>query len=264
MYSFHTDKPWYFEMQYKNAKEFVIPFIEKKQVIGEGVHVLEVGCAEGGVLKAFLDKGCTGVGVELEDGRIQLAGEFLANEVNTGKVRLINKNIYDPSFETEFKNQFDVIILKDVIEHIPEQDKILVAFKKFLKPRGKIFFGFPPWHMPFGGHQQLCKSFLSKIPYIHLLPMGFYKKILGFFNEYVPAFVEIKETGISTHRFERIVSDTGYHISLNTHYLTNPIYKFKFGFKPLKQIGIIKSIPHLRDFFTTCVYYLIENKEVTN
>ena len=26
MYEFHTNKPWYFEMQYKNAKEFVIPF----------------------------------------------------------------------------------------------------------------------------------------------------------------------------------------------------------------------------------------------
>ena len=29
MYEFHTNKPWYFEMQYKNAKEFVIPFIEE-------------------------------------------------------------------------------------------------------------------------------------------------------------------------------------------------------------------------------------------
>jgi len=92
--------------------------------------------------------------------------------------------------------------------------------------------------------------------------MGIYKRILTFFKEYVPAFVEIKETGISTNRFERIVKETGYQVILDTHFLINPIYKFKFGLTPFKQIGLIKAIPHLRDFLTTCVYYLIEQKEL--
>jgi 2-polyprenyl-3-methyl-5-hydroxy-6-metoxy-1,4-benzoquinol methylase len=261
MYEFHSNKPWYFDMQYKNAGAYVIPFIEKHFKVGEGVHVLEVGCAEGGVMKAFLDKGCTGVGVELEEGRLQLAETFLAKEVATGTVKLINKNIYDPTFEAAFNHTFDLIILKDVIEHIPHQEKIILAFKKFLKPGGNIFFGFPPWQMPYGGHQQLCKSFLSKIPYFHLLPMGIYKWILRYFNEFVPAFVEIKETGISTTRFERIVRETGYEIKRSTYFLLNPIYQFKFGLKPIEQFGIIKAIPSIRDFFTTCVYYLIAIKE---
>ena len=261
MYEFHSNKPWYFEMQYKNARDFVLPFIRQRCLLDSKTHVLEVGCAEGGVLKAFIEQGSTGVGVELEEGRLILAEQFLEKELSNGSVRLINKNIYDPSFASAFKNQFDLIILKDVIEHIPNQEKILGEFKKFLKPGGKIFFGFPPWNMPFGGHQQLCKSFLSKVPYFHLLPMGIYRRILSYFKEYVPAFVEIKETGISTSRFERIVEETGYQIILDTHFLINPIYKFKFGWTPLRQIGFIKAIPHLRDFVTTCVYYLIELKQ---
>jgi hypothetical protein len=91
--------------------------------------------------------------------------------------------------------------------------------------------------------------------------MGIYKWILRYFNEFVPAFVEIKETGISTTRFERIVRETGYEIKRSTYFLLNPIYQFKFGLKPIEQFGIIKAIPSIRDFFTTCVYYLIAIKE---
>ena len=82
MYEFHINKPWYFEMQLKNARDFVIPFIEKRFPINNNTHVLEVGCAEGGVLKAFLGRGCTGVGVELEEGRLILAEQFLKTELS--------------------------------------------------------------------------------------------------------------------------------------------------------------------------------------
>ena len=50
--------------------------------------------------------------------------------------------------------QFDLILLKDVIEHIPDQERVIPYLKEFLKPGGRVFFGFPPWYMPHGGHQQ--------------------------------------------------------------------------------------------------------------
>ena len=74
------------------------------------------------------------------------------------KVEFLCQNIYEDAFLSRFKNQFDVIILKDVIEHVPEQEKFVPYLKNFLKPGGQIFFGFPPWYMPFGGHQQVCKN----------------------------------------------------------------------------------------------------------
>ena len=55
--------------------------------------------------------------------------------VDAGLARFIAKNIYDVDFEKDFANQFDVIILKDSIEHIPEQEKIIAQLKKYLAKR---------------------------------------------------------------------------------------------------------------------------------
>jgi hypothetical protein len=115
--------------------------------------------------------------------------------------------------------------------------------------------------MPFGGHQQVClKKISSVLPYYHLLPTFIYKMLLKLFGEpksKIDELIEIKETGISIERFERIVKKSGYSIKNKTHFLFNPIYKYKFGLNPRKQLGIITHLPYLRNFLTTCVYYTI-------
>ena len=160
--------------------------------------------------------------------------------------------------ENDIGGKVDIIILKDVIEHIHDQEKLLKELHQFLNPKGVIYFGFPPWQMPFGGHQQMCKSkFLSRFPYVHLLPFGVYEWLLKKFDENSDGLVEIKETGISIERFERIVKRTNYKTIHNIHYFINPIYTYKFGLKPLKQFFLFRYIPYVRNYITTCVYYLI-------
>ena len=70
--------------------------------------------------------------------------------------------------------------------------------------------------------------------------------------------MEIRDTGISIERFEKICKRKGYQLVHNRHYLINPIYEWKFGWKPKTQGSLIKAIPYIRDFFTTCVYYIIK------
>lgn len=260
MFEFHTDRKIYFKIQALNAAEYVIPFIEKVFPIQPGMRVLEIGCGEGGVLKAFINKGCKGVGVELDAPRIEDAKKFMAVEIKNGEVIFITKDIYVIDVNTEFDGPFDIIVLKDVIEHIHDQAKLIGWMKHFLTPGGVIFFGFPPWYMPFGGHQQMCRSKISKLPYIHLLPRGVYKWILKKKKEPVEELMEIRDTGISIERFEKICKTEGYKILHKKHYLLNPIYKWKFGWKPVSQGVIIRAIPFVRNFFTTCVYYLIKVK----
>ena len=259
MFDFHADRKRYFDIQVLNAEKYVIPFIENAFQIKNGMRVLEIGAGEGGVLKAFVGKGCIGVGVEMDEPRVVNANKWLASDIAGGKLSFFVKNIYDTEVE-ELGGVFDIILLKDVIEHIHDQPKLLAGLHRFLKPGGVIYFGFPPWQMPFGGHQQMCTGTLGKAPYFHLLPTPLYKGVLRLFKEPEPVIeqlVEIKETGISIEKFENIVKETGYETVFKTHYLFNPIYEWKFGLKPKVQNLVVSKIPYFRNLVTTCVYYLI-------
>lgn len=257
----HTNARLRFRQQEENSETYVMPFIEIAYPLSAGMRVMEIGCGEGGVLLPFLRRGCSCVGVDLVPERIALATDFLKDAIKDGLLQLITKNIYDLDFLGEYKNSFNLIILKDAIEHIPDQDKLMGYLKQLLKPNGVIFLGFPPWYMPHGGHQQICNSkVISMFPYLHLLPAPFYKGVLkaaGEKQRAIEELLEIKETGISIERFERILKHHKYEIILRRFYLINPIYKYKFGWKPRLQSGFISRIPFFRNFVTTCMYYLI-------
>lgn len=90
-----------------------------------------------------------------------------------------------------------------------------------------------------------------------LLPRFLYRGLLKWKNEPVAELLEIRDTRISIERFERICKNKEYRIAHTTHYLVNPIYEYKFGWKPRKQSKLVKAIPYVRDFLTTCVYYLV-------
>lgn len=261
MYEFHGDMKRYHDMTREVTEQYVIPFVAQSLDMSKPLNVLEIGSGEAGVLSAFTKNGHNCVGIELSPTRVKRAEELMKDEVASGKIRFIAKDIYDIN-PSDFQPKFDLIILKDVIEHIHEQEKIMVRLKEFLAPDGVIFFGFPPWYMPYGGHQQVAKSKIgSKLPYYHILPTFLYKAILKLFGEtdlMIEGLLEIKETGISIERFERITKSAGLSIDQSTFYLFNPIYKFKFGLTPRKQLGIINYIPFLRNFVTTCAYYTVK------
>ncbi|WP_315816101.1 SAM-dependent methyltransferase [Paraflavitalea speifideaquila] len=101
MFEFHADRKRYFDIQRDNAERFVIPFIEEKFPIKPGQRILEIGCGEAGVLMAFLQKGCIGVGVELDSPRLVHAREWTKEFLDAGKVTYIDKDIYKVDVERE-------------------------------------------------------------------------------------------------------------------------------------------------------------------
>jgi SAM-dependent methyltransferase len=257
----HTDKELQLNQQIQNSRDHVLPFIEKTKKIASGTRVLEIGCGEGGVLIPFIEKGCYCVGVDLNQSRIDSANRFSLQAVADGKAAFFNWNVYDDSFLQKYKSYFDIIVLKDTIEHIPGQEQFIPYIKQLLRQDGQIFFGFPPWYMPFGGHQQLALGKLaSKLPYYHILPKPLYLRLLKVMGESHNRILELEEiydTGITIERFERIIKKSGLIIFNKQLYLINPIYRDKFGLKPRKQWAVISAIPFVRNFLTTCAYYTV-------
>ncbi len=254
----------YFQQQFDTTVEFIIPFIEREKKIEKGMRFLEVGSGYGGVCKAFTNAGCKVTGIELLDHASAIAKEFLKEEIANGSAEIIAKNVYDINPDADLPEKYDIILLKDTIEHIHGQAQFVKHIIKFLKPNGVIFFAFPPWLMPYGGHQQsLDSKFLEKLPYFHILPTPIYRGIMKAFGEIEGRIIdtlEVKETQISINRFERITKAAGFSIAQREFYLINPSYKYKFGAKPRKQFAFISALPWIRDFVTTTCYYVLKIK----
>jgi 2-polyprenyl-3-methyl-5-hydroxy-6-metoxy-1,4-benzoquinol methylase len=264
MFEFHQDKKTYYNWQTAVTSDAVIPFLKPYVNLDKPLRILEVGCGEAGVLRAFLEKGHYGCGVELSESRAESASQNLKEYIEKGQASIISKNIYDIDPAKEWTKKFDVIVLKDVIEHIPNQEKFIPALHQFLNPSGVIFFAYPPWWMPFGGHQQLAKNkLLSKLPWYHLLPMPFYKKILKWGGEStgtIQVLEEIKETGIIIERLKKLITNSNYEILAQKYWLVNPIYAYKFKLKQRSVLSLFSSIPFIRNFYTTAHYILFKDK----
>lgn len=253
----HINRQKYFEEQTYTTQKYVIPFIASVKPVTSDLKVLEIGCGEGGNLKPFLDLGCKCVGIDLSMTQIENAKIFYKDHPNQNHIQLISEDIYNIE---PFEEPFDLIMLRDVIEHIPNQTLFMNIVKRFLKPEGILFFGFPPWYNPFGGHQQVLPGIASKIPYYHILPKPLYLGILRLFGHKkkdLQDLLEIHDTGISIERFQRILKKEQFKILKKEDFLFNPNYEIKFGLQPRKVIFPFNQIPFFRNFYTTAVYYVI-------
>lgn len=252
----HKDHSVYFEEAATSCRRHYIPYIEQHSGIrlDASCRVLEVGCGIGGNLSVFAERGCSVTGIDINSKSIEKAvtlaktGTFLCSDV----------------FDYSDPQGFDLVMLHDTLEHIPEKERLLLHLKSLLKEGGILYLGFPAWQMPFGGHQQMSKSrFVSHCPWIHLLPVPLFRLVLRAFGEpdsTVNSFLGIRKTRITIEGFERLAVQTGMRTIDRRLYLVNPHYEVKFGLRPRILSPIIARIPYLRNFFTTTSYWLLSKQ----
>lgn len=252
----HRNRLQYFEEQAYTTEKYVIPFIRESHPIDPATEVLEIGCGEGGNLKPFVDMGCSVTGIDLSLGKIENAKIFFGLHGRHPNITFICENIYNIAGDI---GTYDLVMLRDVLEHIPEQLNLMKAVRRLIKPGGSVFIGFPPWQSPFGGHQQMCESrILSKVPYFHILPASVMKGLFKLFGERekrINELLETKKTGLTIEQFRTICKRALYRIDREVFYMINPNYEIKFNLRPRKQLKIVNSLPFIRNFFITTCYY---------
>lgn len=259
----YIDRERYFLELAETSAEYYLDYIRGFKDFGARSRVLEAGCGEGGNLLPFAQAGCDVTGVDL-------AGNKIANARTFFRARNASGEFYCEDFITgtalDGQEKFDIVLIHDVIEHIEPEYKIgfFLRLKQFLKPDGIVFFGFPAWQMPFGGHQQICKSKVcSKLPFMHLLPAPVYRAYLRLFGEpdyRIDELLSIKRSKMTPEKFVSLCDQAGFRVLDRKLWLISPHYKAKFNLTPRILPGILAGIPYLRNFFCTSCFYVITFK----
>ena len=210
----------------------------------EGRKILDIGCAEGGVLEVIENAGFDCTGLEHSEHRVEYA-----KKTGSKKIKFIHGDI-----ETKkLGNKFDVILMLDVIEHLENKQAALENIKQALLPKGICIISFPPFRSAFGGHQQVMSSFLKFVPFLHLLPEKAYCWFLEHIEKKnVESFFRNYKTGITIRQFEKQLKQIGFHIIKKDFHFVRPRQAFRFGIK----IRVYK-FSFFREYFSTGAIYIL-------
>ncbi len=235
------EKHFYEQKDY--TKEYLIPYFSKHIPRFTSMKTLEIGCAEGGLIVALKELGLDARGIELSNDRAELGNKMAGNS------NIIVGDITDPELVTKIGEKFDLIIMREVIEHLHEKERAFNNLYSLLNDGGYLFISFPPKFSPFAGHQQIGKSFLKAMPYLHLLPVNFLKFLEKKLNENSTYIDEIKlhySTGCTIKKFESLSRDSNLTPVIKELFLFRPVYARRFGLPTIK----IPGIPLLREMIS--------------
>jgi 2-polyprenyl-3-methyl-5-hydroxy-6-metoxy-1,4-benzoquinol methylase len=234
---------YYWTYQYQLAEKFHIPLMESWGIRLDNAKVLDVGCGDGGFTAALADRGAHCVGVEIK--------EFKRKASGNGRLRFVVQDVTAADAPTKLGTDYDLIVLRDVIEHIPLKDKeaFLLSLRRFLKGSGKIFFTFPPYYSPYGLHQQTAlKSKLRTIPYLHYVPWSLLRRVTAWAGETSASQAvaeEIAQCKMTVRHFKKLTQKIGMSILHEKHYLVRPSHEIRYGWQT--RVAWFGRVPILRE-----------------
>lgn len=257
----HLDRKQYFQELANTSRKYYIGIVQQWIPLNNKTKVLEIGCGEGGNLLPFAELGCTVTGIDIDAKQIKNADTYFKENNHAGT--FIASDFLDVPIPASEEERYDVILVHDVIEHIepPYKLQFINLMQQFMKHDAIAFFCFPAWQMPFGGHQQICVGKISKLPYIHLLPMSSYRSLLkkaGESETKVEGLLSIKRAKTPIELFECLVKEAGLRTEKRTLWLINPHYQQKFGLHPIRECWPFSKLVWLRNFYTTSAWYILK------
>ncbi|MDY0109309.1 MAG: class I SAM-dependent methyltransferase [Candidatus Krumholzibacteria bacterium] len=247
----------YWQYEYAAAARYLIPLLRAWGVARAGLRVLDVGCGDGGGLSAMHDAGFLCQGFDIGPRRIAIGHALRggrAIELSVGDIFCAGAPFCN--------DRFDLVVLRDVFEHLEHKPEALATLRRLLAPGGAIMISFPPYYSPFGAHQQLLRAKIGRVPYVHLVP-GALERLLPRLRGEHPPFVEevrkLNDMRMGISRFERFAREADLAVTRKKFYLISPGH-IRFGLRPCSA-GLLGRIPLLRELLVTGVVYLLKDAE---
>ncbi len=127
----------------------------------DGLKIIEIGCAPGKYLINFNKKfAYEPYGVEYSEKGVQITKEnFIKAELNPENI--IHRDFFDPSFESEYKEKFDIVFSRGFIEHYDDVKLVVDKHLKLIKRGGYVIISIPN----LSGLNKLLAKFLNLASY---------------------------------------------------------------------------------------------------
>jgi len=226
------------------TRDYVLPFLKQHIPDFASRTVLEVGCAEAGFLSVLREQGMSVAGIELDEERVRLA------KTMNPDLDVVMGDITDANVLAQRSGAFDVIVMREVIEHVPDREAAFSNLVRLLRKDGYLYITFPPRFSPFAGHQQVGRTILAKTPYLHYWPGFILKPVARWLNEYeylIRFVLQNYYDGLTVRRFDRLCRRYNLQFIVRDLFLVRPIYQQRFGWRPRRFF----NIPLLREVLVT-------------
>ncbi len=225
---------YYSAYQEKLAREHLLPFLSRVGVSIEGCNVLDIGCGDGGTTRVFAETAESTLGTDI--------AAFDWSEADG--LRFETADVLDESWVSSVGRSFDLVVLRDVVEHIEDKRRLMDHIGRLIVPGGYLFVTFPPYYSVFGGHQQvyLKDSVLRFVPWVH----------------WHPKLRELWRGRMTIGGFERLLRASGYRVVGREFYLLRPSFELRYGTPTVRMR--LPWLRGIRELFCTGAYYVAARK----
>ncbi len=106
--------------------------LHRLAVYTRGRKLLDVGCGDGQLLQTAKDEGWDAVGIDLSEGAVLLCQRRGLSAFQT--------DFFDPSLDAR---RFDVVVMSELIEHVPSPQRFLKRAEELLDSNGVLYLTTP-------------------------------------------------------------------------------------------------------------------------